>query len=81
MGYIHHGVRREKGGGRGRHEKKKRARDVHVRVGILRNGRMEDKDSHRALGPVDGGRDVCVGFFDQHGGGFVLFFIMYPLKE
>lgn len=32
---------------------------------------MEDKDPHGALGPVDGGRHICVGFFDQHDGGVV----------
>lgn len=54
------------GGGLERNEMRRDAR-----VGVLRNGRVEDKDPHGALGPVDGGGHICVGFFDQHDGGLV----------
>lgn len=32
---------------------------------------MEEEDSHGTVGAVDGGGHVCVGLFDQHGGGVV----------
>lgn len=43
-----------------------------IRVGILWDGGVEDKDSHGALDAIDGRRHVCVGLFDEHDGGLKL---------
>ena len=42
-------------------------RSTCIRVGILRDGGVENKDSHGALDAIDGRRHIGVGLFDEHG--------------
>lgn len=43
-----------------------------IRVGILWDGGVENKDSHGALDAIDGRRHIRVGLFDEHAGGRTL---------
>lgn len=55
-----------------RMRKRKRQTRQYIRIGILRNGGVEEEYPHGTLSPVYGGRHICMGFFDQHDGEFAV---------